>query len=211
MQQEKYKTYWGYRFHIQGDFNGDGRKETLTEKLISRRTSQEIAKFCGFEDEDGPDCYWTERINRFREPKCLLRCSNTAIGDFEKTTDRTGTIGLIALQNVGDLNGDRTDEIMYIEDWGGCNSGIRFGNLATYKNGKWKVIVDFETRLGVFPYFEQDWEAVVTPKDLSKPVVKRFEQELSKEPPYFKKQKGKVFYREYDTAVKVVKELKTNW
>jgi len=211
VQKEQYKKYWGYRFHIKGDFDGDGRQEVLTEKLISTRTGQEIAKFCGFEEDDGPDCYWTWRINQFRQPKCLLHCSNPAIADFAKTADSIGTIGLIALQNVGDLNGDRTDEIMYIEDWGGCNSGIRHGNLATYKNGVWKIIIGFETRLGVFPYFEEEWEAVVTPRDLSKPAVKRFERELSKEPPYFKKEKGKILYEEYEVAEPVSKELKINW
>ncbi len=47
VEQGRYKTYWGYRFHIKGDFNGDGKEETLTEKLISTRTGKEIAKFCG--------------------------------------------------------------------------------------------------------------------------------------------------------------------
>lgn len=211
VQQEQYKKYWGYRFHIRGDFDGDGRQEVLTEKLISGRTGQEIAKFCGFEEEDRPDCYWTWRINQFRQPKCLLRCSNPAIADFAKTADSIGSIGLIALQNVGDLNGDRTDEIVYIEDLGGCTSGHRMGHLATFKNGTWKIIVDFQTRLGVFPEFEAEWEVVVTSKDLSKPAVKRFERELSKVPPYFKKEKRKVLYEEYEVAEPVLKELKTNW
>ena len=211
VQQGKYKTYWGYRFHIEGDFNGDGKKETLREQLISARTGKEIGKFCGFEEDTTPECYWTERVNRFRQPKCHLTCSNPAVGDFQITTaaDSTGTIGLIFLQNVGDLNGDKTDEIALIEDGGGCNSGIRTIWLATFKKGKWNTLIEAETREYDFPTLDQ--EAIISPEDLKKILVTDFEKKLAATPPYFKKQNDKLVYQDYETATLVTKHLKINW
>lgn len=211
VQQEKYKTYWGYRFHIQGDFNGDGKQEMLTEKLISTRTGKEIAKFCGFEEDTITDCYWTWRINEFRKPKCLLDCSDPAIGDFRQTVDSTiGTIGMTFLQNVGDLNGDQSDEIAFVEDLGGCNSGIREIQLATYKKGKWKVLIKSETRMDALNDFSWD-EKIVTPEDLNKPFVEALEKELMEMPPFFRKEKDKVVYEDYETATLVTKRMKIDW
>lgn len=211
VQQGKYKTWWGYRFHIEGDFDGDGKKEVLSEKLISARTGKEIGKFCGFEEDTIPECYWTERVNRFRQPKCHLKCSNPAIGDFQITAaaDSSGTIGLIFLQNVGDLNGDKTDEIALIEDGGGCNSGIRVIRLATFKKGKWNTLIEAETREYDFPSFDQ--EAVKTPEDMKKTFITDFEKKLAETPPYFKKQKDQLVYQDYETATLVTKHLKINW
>lgn len=211
VRQGKYKTYWGYRFHVEGDFNGDGKKETLNEQLMSARTGKEIGKFCGFEEDSVPECYWTERVNRFRQPKCRLTCTNPAVSDFQVTTaaDSTGTIGLIFLQNVGDLNGDKTDEIALIEDGGGCNSGIRTIWLATFKKGKWITLIEAETREYDFPYLNQ--ETFKTPEDMKKTSVRDFEKKLAETPPYFKKQQDKLVYQDYETATLVTKHLKINW
>ncbi len=210
VQQEKYKKYWGYRFHIKGDFDGDGQRETLTEKLISTRTGQEIAKFCGFEDDTVPDCMWTWRINLYRQPKTFLYCSNQEIKSFAGA-DSMVTIGFEFLQNVGDLNGDGTDEIVYVKDYGGCNSGIREIHLATFKNRRWKNIIDVTTRLGSYLNFEEEGGLIVTPEDLSKPIVKHFEQTLKEEPLFFIKKGKKVFYKDYETAEEITKELKITW
>ena len=208
VQQGKYKTWWGYRFHLTGDFDGDGKEEVLTEKLISARTGKEIGKFCGFEDDTIPECYWTARVNSFRQPKCVLKCSNPKIGDFTTTRESAGTIGLMLLQNVGDLNGDGTDEIAFLEDGGGCNSGIRVIQLATCKKGKWVVLIKAETRM------ENDFswdESIVTPEDLKKPFVTAFEKEMMDTPPYFKKEKDKVVYEDYEAATLVTKHRKIDW
>ncbi|HPI07841.1 MAG TPA: hypothetical protein PLM41_15730 [Saprospiraceae bacterium] len=208
VQQGKYKTWWGYRFHIQGDFDGDGKEEVLTEKLISTRTGKEIGKFCGLEKDTIPDCYWTARVNTFRQPKCVLKCSNPKIGDFTTTRDSAGTIGMAFLQNAGDLNGDGTDEMAFVEDLGGCNSGIREVLLATYKKGKWVVLIKSETRM------ENDFswdERIATPEDLNKPIVKTFEKELMDTPPFFKKEKDKVVYEDYEAATLVTKHRKIDW
>lgn len=209
VEAEMYKTYWGYRFHLQGDFDGDGQQEKLTERLISTRTGKEIAKFCGFEEDTVSDCWWTNRVNWFRQPECLLQCSNPRIGDFIVSGDSSQTVGIVFLQNVGDLNRDGSDEIVYVEDLGGCDSGIRFGHLATFKNGKWKRIIDFETREVLIPNTEED--VVKHPEDLSKEAIQNFENNLNKEPKWFIKQNGKVFFHEYQTAEYVLSELKINW
>ncbi len=210
VQQGKYKTWWGYRFHIEGDFDGDGKKEVLTEKLISARTGKEIGKFCGLEGDTMPECDWTARVNRFRQPKCVLQCSNAKVRDYKATTDSSGTIGLIFLQNVGDLNGDGTDEIAFLEDGGGCNSGIREIQLATCKKGKWEVLIKSETRLDNLPFFNRE-ESIVTVEDLNNPLVKTFEKELAETPPFFRKEKDKVVYEDYEAATLVTKHLKINW
>ena len=207
--QEKYKKYWGYRFHITGDFNGDGKQETLTEKLISERTGQEIAKFCGLEKDTTADCYWTMMVNTYRQPVFTLHSSDPHIRDFVSDGELNSTIGLIFLQNTGDLNGDGTDEIVFVEDGGGCNSGIRYGQLATYKKGKWKVVLKYETRLGA--YTEVDRKPFKTPNDLHSQAAKDIEKTLKEEPKVFQKHKGTVTYEAYNIASPVTKTLKPNW
>lgn len=209
VQQEQYKNYWGYRYHIQGDFDGDGIKETLTEKLISERTGAEIAKYCGFEEDTTSDCYWTWRINGWRKPKCLLTCSNVAIKDFRNTSDHGTSAGFEFLQNTGDLNGDGIDEIVYIENLGGCNSILCVGHLATYKKGHWKEILEFSTRLD--QYIDLGETDVKVPEDLKKNSTKAFEKKLREVPPVFEKKNGKVYYEEREPHEDVTKILKTNW
>lgn len=208
VRDENYKKYWGYRFKIQGDFDGDSKIESLTEAFISQKNGQELAKFCGFEDDSIPDCYWTGRINQFREPKCKFKCSNPRIPDFSKTDESGGTTGLLFLQNTGDLNGDQSDEIVFIEDLGGCNSAIRTGHLATFKNGSWKILIDFRTRLGAFPELGQ--EVILTKNDFKKPAVKNFAKALKKMPPFFKKENGLIIYQDYEGAEPITKSLKIN-
>lgn len=206
---ERYKKYWGYRYQIRGDFDGDGKQETLTEKLISKRTGEDVAKYCGFEDENDMDCYWTWRINAHRKPKSLLQCSNPAIKDFRETSDWGTSRGFEFLQNTGDLNGDGTDEIMFIENLGGCNSMLCSGQLATYKNKQWKVVFDFSTR---FEHYISLGEIdIVTPEDMNKPETQAFDKKVREVPPVFEKKNGKVYYDEFEPHETVTKILKINW
>jgi hypothetical protein len=206
---ERYKKYWGYRYHIRGDFDGDGKQETLTEKLISERTGEDVAKYCGFEDENNMDCYWTWRINGYRKPKALLQCSNPAIKDFRETSDWGTSRGFEFLQNTGDLNGDGTDEIMFIENLGGCNSMLCTGQLATYKNKQWKVVFEFSTRFE--QYVSLGEIDIITPEDMNKPEAKAFDKRVREVPPVFEKKNGKVYYEEFEPHETVTKVLKINW
>ena len=201
----KYKTYWGYRFQIEGDFNGDGKQETLSEKLISTKTGNEIGKYCGLEKDTAPDCWWTQRVNDFRKPKCKLHCSNTAIKDFEANSPLT--VGIDFLQNVGDLNEDGSDEIAFIENSGGCNTSLRTVRLATYKKEKWEFLASADTYADFF-----SWDTrIATAEDLKKPIASNIEKERAGMPPFFKKEKDKVVYEDIEAGTQVTKRMKIDW
>lgn len=208
IEREDYYTFWGYRFHIRGDFNGDGRQETLTEKHISLRTGEEIPKFCGLEEQDA-DCWWTDRVNLFRKPRCLLQSSDPGVPDFTIQTYECCSKGLIFLQNAGDLNGDKKDEILFVEDYNGCNGANRSAMLATFNKGKWKVVKEIDVMLDQFPYMSP--EIVKKPGDEHKVEVAAFEKLLRETEPLLKKKQGKLFYYNKDLDGMNWHLLDTNW
>ncbi len=208
VEQENYFKFWGYRMRISGDFDGDGKKEGLREELYSRRTGKEIYKFCGLEAGEA-DCYWTERVNRYRRPQCVLHCSNPKIIDFKTTPDSFQTVGLIFLQNVGDLNGDGTDEVLFVEDYGGCNGGNRTARLATFSNQKWKVVKEIDVMLDQFPHLPP--EIVIEPGGEKKPQEQEYEKALGETEPIIKKERGKVYYYNKDLDNMRWHLLDTKW
>lgn len=177
-----------------GDFDGDGRQDTLYEKYISRVTGKETNKdydFSGSELGDGTD--WLDYKQRWigeKDPLVRLESKNPAIKRFDVEWGGVQN-GFDYLKNVGDLNGDSTDEIAYYiydVDFSMMNSCA----LATYKNGKWKEVHHWQISENDFFYNE----------DGSKP-----------DPIYIKKKNGKVYCKGMadDWSGFVWKRLKTNW
>jgi ribose 5-phosphate isomerase len=126
----------------------------------------------------------------------VLSSSDPKIADLLVTTSDHATIGLDYIVNLGDLNGDGTDEVYFVEDYGGCNSALREGIIATYKNKKWIVIQKIGDSLDYYPYLPD--EVIKEALDLVKKSqeTKQYEQELrAVEPLIIKKGKKNILQR----------------
>ncbi|QEM04161.1 hypothetical protein DIU31_011820 [Mucilaginibacter rubeus] len=132
--QEKPRLVWGYRFVINGDFDGDGRQEKLTEHYFNGLTNKETNKFY-----NGDYDYDIKMANGKRSYSFIV-CDNELIRRIDVVP--VGNFGLLYLKNEGDLNGDGGDEISYVTnkaDWSSFNEY----KIMTYKNRKWVVLYWF--------------------------------------------------------------------
>jgi hypothetical protein len=128
---------FGYRFIIEGDFDGDGKKERLTEHFISGIDKKETSKYY-----DAVEDYWDMiDLTIKKEPISYVLCDNTTI-DTLKIHSGGQLFGISYLKNEGDLNGDGTDELSYVVDWADY-SNFNSWHIMTYKNGKWKELLTF--------------------------------------------------------------------
>ena len=137
---------FGYRFQMEGDFNGDGKMEILTEHYVSQVTGEEMNKYF-----DGIDDFATEvELAVYRKPLSLLLSSDPAIATF-RISDDPQLFGLKFLKNEGDLDGDGADELSYCISWADWSS-VNQWYIASYKNGKWVTLYSFEMRDWQTPY-----------------------------------------------------------
>jgi len=128
---------FGYRFIIEGDFDGDGKMEKLIEHYFSQKTHTETNKFYeGLEDYDD-----LVTLSIDKEPFSFALCDNKNI-DTLYITSMGQVLGLSYLKNEGDLNGDGTDEVSYVINWADW-SNLNTWHIATYKNNRWEEIYSF--------------------------------------------------------------------
>lgn len=140
--QQNITPVFGYRFTIEGDFDGDGEKEKLTEHFISGIDKRETNKYYdGFEDYD--DMF--VKVMK-KEPISFVICDRKQIDTMRIYSGQI--FGVAYLKNEGDLNGDGTDEVSYVVDWADW-SNLNSWNIVTYKRHKW-------VRLYSFPIW--DWQ-----------------------------------------------------
>ena len=140
----------GYRFRITGDFDGDGKKEILTEHFISGIDHKETYKFYENGDYDT-----LVSLNHGKKPISFLSCNRKGIDDY--MIDSGGSsLGLAYLKNEGDLDGDGADEISYVVDWADW-SNVNDCNIMTYKDHKWKELYSFEIRDWQLPDLPQTY------------------------------------------------------
>lgn len=128
---------FGYRFSIQGDFDGDGKIERLTEHYISGIDRNEVAKF--YSDISDYERFMT--LVEQKQPISFLLSDNRRI-DTLHVSNAPQVLGLSFLKNEGDLNGDGTDEISYVIDWADMSS-INTYAVMTNINGQWKELYSF--------------------------------------------------------------------
>src|SRR5436190_2134600 len=102
---------FGDRLNISGDFNGDGRTDTVFESYISSLTRSETSK-----ELDSMD--WENNVGLIikNKPVCRLYSSIDGVDTFIVTREPQQS-GISLFENLGDLNGDKGDEIGYIINW----------------------------------------------------------------------------------------------
>lgn len=126
------KPEMGYRFVIRGDFDGDGKPETLLERFTDSLYINEAAKYyvsndTTFEYED------VLFLNGYYNRKSFIEWK-------EKNLKlEGGHLGFHYIENCGDLNNDGKDEILLLRQWGDY-SNLNTAHIYTYHNGKWEEI-----------------------------------------------------------------------
>jgi hypothetical protein len=127
----------GNRFVISGDFDGDKKKEKLTEHFFSSLDNKETNKF--YNNLANYDQLIALTIKK--SPYSFLISENKIIDSLHIASTEQ-LLGLSFLKNEGDLNEDGTDEISYVIDWADW-SNLNTFHLATYKNKKWIELYTF--------------------------------------------------------------------
>jgi hypothetical protein len=114
------------RLFVVGDFNGDGIKDTIFESYISSLTNKETPKKFANEELDKS----IDLIIK-NQPVTKLYTHTAGVDTFIVTKEYQQS-GMNCLINLGDLDGDKTDEFGYMIQW------ADYSNLNTYYIGKIK-------------------------------------------------------------------------
>ena len=137
LNHEDIKPVFGYRFQIKGDFDGDGKMETLQEHFYSRRDKKETNKYF-----TGIDDVWILYDSVHKRDCISYMISNNHKLD---TIPVWGFFGPIFLRNEGDLDSDGGDEISYVPSLE-QQSSVNSCHILSFKKGKWKELYKFVIR-----------------------------------------------------------------
>lgn len=135
--EDSIKPIWGYRFVIEGDFDGDGRKEKLTERFVSRVENKETNKHY----ENLADYDELVALTIQKEPYSFVTSDNPLIDTLRISTD-IQQLGLAYLKNEGDLNGDGADEVSYVINWADWSS-MNTWYIVTWQMKRWQILYTF--------------------------------------------------------------------
>ncbi|HEY9257951.1 hypothetical protein [Chitinophaga sp.] len=126
----------GSRLVVHGDFDGDGRADTLTEHFFSSIDNLETNKY--YKDLDYE---LLVRLNDQQFPFSFVSSSSSKIDTLHIGNGLL--FGLSWLKNEGDLNGDGTDELSYVVDLADWSS-LNHCTLITYRHHRWEVLYRFQ-------------------------------------------------------------------
>ena len=130
------KYRMGERFKLAGDFNGDGIIDTIYESYISAKSGGET-----YMDMDTTD--WEQNVKMVIENKPVSRLYTNIEGvDTFIVTNEPQLKGLLRLENLGNINGEKGDEMGYMIDWADF-SNINTYHIITLTQGKWVEIYSF--------------------------------------------------------------------
>jgi hypothetical protein len=128
---------FGYRFMLYGDFNGDGKTDTLIEKYTDS-LGNNIPKYFGENDIGTNQCF---------EHKCGMR---NFLCNTNGNSDSIPLRHLCFAENLGHLNGDGTDEIGFISS-NGDYSSLSSYHIYTFKKERWNELLYIPTWEWMFP------------------------------------------------------------
>ncbi|MCC6460689.1 MAG: hypothetical protein IT260_09495 [Saprospiraceae bacterium] len=135
---------WGYRFRVAGDFNGDGRIDTLAEYFRDSLNRFEIPK-C-YEGMDYMDLW---HIMAAKQPAVGLQSSHPSIPPFVPAS-ASNSLGFVYVHNEGDLNGDGTDELGYVVGWLDASS-LNTCHILSLRANRWEELAHFRVREWAIP------------------------------------------------------------
>jgi hypothetical protein len=175
---------FGYRFIIDGDFDGDGQKEKLIEHYISTIDNKETNKF--YENLKDFEQLMDLTINK--KPFSFMLSDNKQI-DTLKICDGYQQNGISYMRNEGDLNGDGRDDLSLVINYTDY-SNTNHCSIMSYKGSKWEEIYSFniwDWQLPNLPGTFNDYglfgianKQIVSKDDASEKEFKEFEGLIKK-------------------------------
>lgn len=133
------------KYSLTGDFDGDGKLDTIVQNLINANTKQQIDYFSSNQ--------WDTIENYFSriEADVILTLKNHKCDTLHFGSGG----GLYCLINLGDNNNDKKDEIALVVD------DYSFTNISTCKiytlcNNKWIELKSFKIHESAFDYYGEN-------------------------------------------------------
>lgn len=141
-----------------GDFNGDGKQDTLYQRNFSRLTSADIDSIPMFPDPDG--YFKLQAWLREQQSEVYLVMNEPAID----TIHLDAGFGLYCLLNLGDVNKDGKDELAFVVDYPD-QSNINTCCIYSICHGKWTELQYFSINENSFNWSTEMKPTFVDIKD----------------------------------------------
>lgn len=179
-EDSKIKLHKLAKLFAVGDFDGDGKKDTIFQHNFSRLTRTEIDNSADpFQNE------WDIVVKWFYDQDADLYL---AINKNNHNTLHLGTTqGLYCLINIGDNNADGKDEIAFVIDYLDF-SRVNSCKIYSLCKGKWALLKQFGVHEDSFNFTSDEAPAFDNIKD------------------YLEKQNGKWVYKDYSQESYVKQE-----
>lgn len=130
------KPVMGYRFRVNGDFDGDGTKEMLAEYYRGMDLKAEMPKF--YDSTVTYEQLMAVAWNRKAYSYGVTGKANIRPLVFSNSARQ---LGLAWLHNEGDLDGNGTDELSYVINWADWSS-TNLCHVMTYRNQRWEKLLE---------------------------------------------------------------------
>ncbi|MGH1337985.1 MAG: hypothetical protein ACRBFS_17825 [Aureispira sp.] len=141
--QDTLVPIWGYRFSIQGDFNGDGKQDTLVEHFKEEISQQETHKYYEGIEHDLDYQYYNSEL---RNVYTTLESTDGSVFPFLQGS----YLGFSWLETIGDIDNNGTDEIGYVFN-NADMSNINTFYIYTLRDSHWIPMHHFTIRESNFP------------------------------------------------------------
>ncbi len=134
---------FGERLQITGDFDGDKKIDTLKEKFTDKKTGRETAKFI-------------DSLEVIEDYQLLDRGTSSFLqtalgkGNAADTFFLETELGLLWLENIGDIDRNGRDEIGFV-NYRAYPSSITYYFIATLKEKKWEILYNFVINRNFLP------------------------------------------------------------
>lgn len=134
---------WGYRFVIEGDFNGDGQQDTLVEHFKNKISNKETHKF--YEEVEYDLDYQYYNYDK-RQVYTTLESTNGKVLPLI----RGFILGFSWLETIGDVDNNGTDEIGFVFNNADA-SNLNHYYIYTLRDSGWVELHSFGIREFNFP------------------------------------------------------------